>query len=49
MNGIHDLGGMQDFGAVEREENEPAFHAPWEAAVLAMMRAAGARGLYNID
>jgi nitrile hydratase len=25
------------------------FHAAWEAAVLAMMRAGGARGLFNID
>ena len=49
MDGIHDLGGMQGFGPVEREENEPAFHAAWEAAVLAMMRAGGARGLFNID
>jgi nitrile hydratase beta subunit len=49
MDGVHDLGGMQGFGPVERERDEPVFHAPWEAAVLAMMRAAGARGLYNID
>ena len=49
MDGVHDLGGMQGFGPVEREEDEPVFHAAWEAAVLAMMRAGGARGLYNID
>jgi nitrile hydratase len=49
MDGVHDLGGMQGFGPVEREADEPAFHARWEAAVLAMMRAGGARGLYNID
>ena len=49
MDGVHDLGGMQGFGPVEREENEPVFHADWEAAVLAMMRAAGSRGLFNID
>jgi nitrile hydratase subunit beta len=49
MDGVHDLGGMQGFGAVEREDHEPVFHAPWEGAVLAMMRAGGARGLYNID
>ena len=49
MDGVHDLGGIQGFGVVEREENEPTFHAAWEAAVLAMMRAGGARGLYNID
>src|SRR5215470_8605987 len=49
MDGVHDLGGMQGFGPVEREEDEPLFHAAWEPAVLAMMRAGGARGLYNID
>jgi nitrile hydratase len=49
MDGVHDLGGMQGFGPVEREDNEPVFHAAWEAAVLAMMRAGGARGVYNID
>jgi nitrile hydratase len=40
---------MQGFGPVEREAAEPVFHAAWEAAVLAMMRAAGSRGLFNID
>jgi len=49
MDGVHDLGGMQGFGAVEREENEPIFHAPWEAAVLTMMRAVGGQGIVNID
>ena len=49
MDGVHDLGGMQGFGRVEREEHEPAFHARWEAEVLAMMRAGGGRGVYNLD
>ena len=49
MDGIHDLGGMHGFGPVEREENEPPFHAPWEAAVVALMRASRAAGVYNID
>jgi nitrile hydratase len=49
MDGVHDLGGMHGFGPVEREAGEPPFHAPWEAAVLAMMRAGGSRGVYNID
>jgi nitrile hydratase len=49
MDGVHDLGGMQGFGPVEREENEPVFHAAWEAAMLAMQRAGGSRGLFNID
>jgi len=49
MDGVHDLGGMQGFGPVEREKNEPVFHAAWEAAVLAMQRAGGSRGFFNID
>ena len=49
MDGVHDLGGMQGFGPVEREENEPVFHAVWEAAVLAMQYAGRSRGLFNID
>ena len=49
MDGVHDLGGMQGFGKVEREEAEPVFHARWEVEVLAMMRAGGGRGVYNLD
>ena len=36
MNGIHDMGGMQDMGPIKYEENEPVFHAPWEGRVYAM-------------
>jgi len=49
MNGVHDMGGMQCFGAVEAEQNEPPFHEPWEGRVLAMQRAMGYLGLWNID
>ncbi len=49
MNGVHDMGGMDGFGPVEAEPNEPAFHAAWEARVMAMMRAMGAAGAWNID
>src|SRR6516164_1425751 len=44
MNGIHDMGGMQDMGPIEVEKNEPVFHAPWEARVYAMARAVAATG-----
>jgi nitrile hydratase len=30
MDGVHDLGGMQGFGPVEVEADEPLFHEPWE-------------------
>ena len=36
MNGVHDMGGMQDMGPVRPEKNEPVFHAAWEGRVLAM-------------
>ena len=31
MDGIHDLGGRQGFGPVVVEQDEPVFHARWEA------------------
>ena len=49
MNGVHDMGGMDGFGTVEPEPNEPMFHTEWEARVLAMVRAMGAAGAFNID
>ena len=49
MNVVHDMGGMDGFGKVEPEPNEPVFHAPWEGRVMAMNRAMGAAGAWNID
>jgi nitrile hydratase subunit beta len=49
MNGIHDLGGKHGFGPVEREANEPYFHAEWEKAVMAMNLVGMVRRIYNID
>ena len=49
MNGVHDMGGMQDMGRVSREENEPVFHTLWEGRVLALNRAAAAAGKWNLD
>jgi nitrile hydratase beta subunit len=49
MNGVHDLGGMHGFGPVTREEHEPVFHAPWEAAVMAVQRAVTRGGVASID
>jgi nitrile hydratase len=49
MNGVHDMGGMDGFGKVEVEPNEPVFHADWEARTMALVRAMGAAGAFNID
>jgi hypothetical protein len=49
MSRIHDVGGMQGFGPVGQEDDEPPFHADWEAHVFALNRALIARGVYNLD
>jgi nitrile hydratase len=49
MDGIHDLGGMDGFGRVVAEPDEPVFHEAWEGRVLAMNRAIGGAGAWNID
>jgi nitrile hydratase len=36
MDGIHDMGGMDGFGPVEPEANEPVFHTEWEGRMLAL-------------
>jgi len=43
MNGIHDLGGMDGFGPVEMEANEPVFHQPWETRVFGLVAAIAAQ------
>ncbi len=49
MNGAHDMGGMDGFGPVDIETNEPIFHAEWERRAFALTVAMGAHGLWNID
>ena len=36
MNSIHDMGGMDGFGPVEAEVDEPVFHEPWEGRVFGL-------------
>jgi nitrile hydratase subunit beta len=49
MNGIHDMGGMDGFGRVEPEADEPPFHAAWEGRALALNRVVPVTGDWNID
>ena len=49
MDGVHDMGGMHGFGKVEPEPNEPVFHADWEGRCIALNRAMGYTGVWNID
>jgi nitrile hydratase len=36
LNTIHDMGGMDGFGPIERERDEPVFHAEWERRMFAL-------------
>ena len=51
MDGVHDLGGMQGFGAVDVELDEPVFHADWERRAfriaIAAMLAGHLRGRFR--
>jgi nitrile hydratase len=49
MDGIHDLGGMDGFGSVERTADEPPFHADWEGVVFATALTTMAQGCYSMD
>jgi nitrile hydratase subunit beta len=49
MNGVHDMGGMQDMGPIVYEANEPVFHAAWEGRVYALNRLMAAWGRWNLD
>ena len=47
MDGVHDLGGMQGFGPVEVEPDEPTFHGEWEARTFAVAMGALDAGGFN--
>jgi nitrile hydratase subunit beta len=45
MDGAHDLGGMQGFGAVAGPGGDAVFHEPWEARVFALYTLIGVEDL----
>jgi nitrile hydratase len=49
MDGAQDMGGVQGFGPVRPEADEPMFHAEWERRAFALTLAMGAPGGWNID
>lgn len=49
MDGIHDLGGMHGFGAIQADPAERGFHAWWEAHVVACVHAGTGWPLFTID
>ena len=49
MNGPHDMGGMQTFGPIRPEKDEPVFHARWEGRIMAIYAALGTWQKWNLD
>ncbi|MCG6204325.1 nitrile hydratase subunit beta [Rhodopseudomonas sp. HC1] len=49
MDGAHDMGGMDGFGPVIPEPNEPAFHDAWERRAFALTLAMARPGGWNLD
>lgn len=49
MNGVHDMGGHDCHGAINRDSDEPVFHHEWERRVLAMVLGCGGTGAWNLD
>lgn len=49
MDGIHDLGGMEGFGPVPIEKDEPVFHHDWEGRVMGMRMLMAFWRKWNID
>ena len=49
MHGPQDRGGKMGFGPVAPEQDEPLFHADWEARAMGVVLACGALGAWNID
>ena len=49
MDGIHDLGGRQGFGAIDVNEPEEQFHEPWEERVRGIVNAMSRPPDWNLD
>ncbi len=49
MNGVHDLGGMDGFGAIVIEHDEPVFHQAWQARVFGIANAATGGPGWTLD
>lgn len=49
MNGIHDMGGMQDMGPIRVEKGEPVFHADWERRTFALWNAVDEANRYELE
>jgi nitrile hydratase len=49
MSRPNDVGGLASTSPIEREADEPPFHAEWEARVFGLNRVLMQHGVYNLD
>ncbi|SAL81205.1 nitrile hydratase [Caballeronia arvi] len=49
MNSIADIGGMEGFGPINPEQNEPVFHEEWERRCFGMFLTSAAAIGYGVD
>lgn len=49
MDGVHDMGGMDGYGPLKFEEDEPNFAAEWEGRVIGMFASCFVGGYFYTD
>jgi len=49
MNNVHDMGGMQGYGAIAIDDPSVVFHTAWERQAFALIVATNTAGQWNID
>ena len=49
MNSTHDVGGMDGFGPIVAEVDEPAFHDQWERHAFVVLLNVMCQGIANVD
>jgi nitrile hydratase len=49
MNGIHDMGGMDNMGPLVVEHDEPVFHEDWERTMFGIAVSLLGAGYFNLD
>ena len=49
MNGVQDMGGMDNFGPINPEVDEPVFHEDWERQMFALVIALLPLGQFRVD
>jgi nitrile hydratase len=49
MDGVHDLGGSDGFGAIAHTDSEPTFHEEWEKRAFAMVLLTMGHREYTMD